>query len=583
MKKIVFTVSVFLLACLLAAGVFAQGEITVTRVKVDVTEPVKGETCRNVTSRDVTIEIVQEGENRNLSHLANEFALSPESGWYENNTGSDQKLAPDATFISGRQYTLRVIFSLNLLDCEIDGNTELLLGSKKATLSKQGSQAAGTVEYMLSASFVCTSNRLAPMVSLSLEGEAEKAYDGKDVILTASVQKDEGVEYQYQWYHNGRKLEKETASSIKIRNVAQSGKYYCEVSATVPGSSEAPGVTESALHDITITPISIVVQLENAEKNLFDEDPKFTYTVLGDVFDALEGEPGRKAGEDIGSYPITQGTLAFAEEVAANYEIQFKEGKFTILSAGELPFSAVVNLADLSYITGFSGSKIRVSASKGAIPEGGILSLRLPSDKVQSVLPSLSENKVMKSFAVSLMDANGKTLSLPKHGTLRIQIPLSEEEMKQIPETITAVLYTGTANPLSATYTHEENGVIYLVVETKDLGTIALFEGQQRKDTEPGDTDSDQKGVSPLFWVLIITVSLLAVGGIVFTALWTAKNRKKPENKKESEKKEKAAPVPEGKEEAPKSEKPLEEKEEKEEKSPKKKEKKVISFEDLEN
>jgi FtsZ-interacting cell division protein ZipA len=32
-----------------------------------------------------------------------------------------------------------------------------------------------------------------------------------------------------------------------------------------------------------------------------------------------------------------------------------------------------------------------------------------------------------------------------------------------------------------------------------------------------------------LLWVIIVIISLLAVGGILFTVIWTVKNRKKPE------------------------------------------------------
>ena len=248
---------------------------------------------------------------------------------------------------------------------------------------------------------------------------------------------------------------------------------------------------------------------------------------MGDVYDALEGAPARVPGEDIGEYQIAQGTLAFPEEVADNYLVQFIPGTLKILDAGELPFTSVIP-ADFSFITGESGSKIRVQAAKGCIPEGATLALHLPDEKAVEELEALTGKTVLKGFLVSIM-ADGKEVSLPKYGSLKIQIPLTAEEAELLLSEPFAGFYNGKAAVLDAG--RIENGsVAYLSVQIDSLGTVVIFKGEakpvaeQTPDEAEGDSEEPKEQNSAFLWILGGFLLLLAVGGIVFTVIWTQKN-----------------------------------------------------------
>jgi hypothetical protein len=397
------------------------------------------------------------------------------------------------------------------------------------------------------------------------------------------------VEYSYAWYVGETLLEKETGESIKLRNVTQSGVYSCHVSAMVSDNPDGETVvTKSLPYTVKIAPLPVVIQIENAEKNLFDADPAFTYTVMGELFDPVEGKPVRREGEDLGTYEITPGTLAVKQEFAANYELEIRNGTLTVLSSGELPFSAVANLADLSYISGKSGSHIRVSASKGALPEGAMVSLRFPAENVTQALATASSKPILKSFTLSATDAKGKAVKMPKHAALRLYIPLTEEEEKQKTETIAAFFYDGSSKKLDCKVLVED-GVTYIVVEARALGSIALYEGEKAAAPQVSETPSQPKGNDRLWiWILVSIASVLAVGGIAFTVWWTVKNRKKTEETKvwspktevpkHDPEKERIRAIADEINAMPPVAEPMEEKKEEP-----KQEKKTISFEDLEN
>ncbi len=520
MKRTLLCAALLLALLLLCVPVFAQGEVTVQSVTVTTAPPVTGKSAEEVKEQNIQIGYVKDSQNKTLAAPL-EYALIG-SGWYDNSTGTPVKLKETDTFVSGRSYTLKVQFEIFVSDLLIDGQTRLYINGKHATLSKQGSV------YELSCQFVCTPGNVAPKVSLVVEGEKSKEYDAKGITLSAQVEKTGGVEYRFEWYRDGSLLPDAKEEKLTVKNVSESGKYHCKVTATIASDpNETAQFTETTAHEITITPHPVTIQIENAEKNLFDSDPVFSYTVLGEIYDPLTGSPERESGEDIGTYSIRQGTLTFAPSLSANYQLVVKNGTLNILSVGDLPFSAVATLADLSYITGKDGAKIRVSASKGAISGGAILKLSIASADVNKKLSDMAKKKVLKSFSVSVVDADGNTVALPKHATLRIQIPLTKEEMDFVPGSITAGIFTSAPETMEVK-TVEEGGITYLAVETKKTGTIALFEGQTKQqvpvsEKEPAPQPEEE---APLvLWILIILVTVVAVAAIVFTVIWTKKNR----------------------------------------------------------
>ncbi len=442
--------------------------------------------------------------------------------WKEKDTGV--VLGEEDLFISGRLYLLEV--ELEILGAyEVTGDTVYTIGGKEAICAQAGEEGK---KLTVSAEFLAIPLDFEPKVSLTVEGEKTKEFDGKGITITALVEELGGISYEYTWYRDMVLVEGAKENTLAVRDVSQSGKYFCTVTARVTDDPTIqPKTTRTASHDIEITPTVITVQIEDAEKNLADPDPEFTYTVLGNVCDPMYGKPQRLEGEDIGKYSILIGSLSFASDKIANYQIIVKQGTLTILSVGELPFSAVANIADLSYISGAKKAKIRASASKGAIPDGAILSFTTASAEVRGELSRVLEREIMKSFTVSIVSRDGKELSLPKHGAIRLQIPLTEDEAKLDLSTIDAGFYGKKATFVTAE-TVESEGITYVTFEIQETGTVAVFQGEAKAQTPAGKAPSNEKkdGGSLWLWILIAVVSLVAVGGIAFTVIFTLKNKK---------------------------------------------------------
>ena len=72
-----------------------------------------------------------------------------------------------------------------------------------------------------------------------------------------------------------------------------------------------------------ISPVRLTVKAEAMSKTYGDTDPELTYTVTGlkngDTESVMSGEQARKAGESIGSYAISQGTLSAGNNYTMSY------------------------------------------------------------------------------------------------------------------------------------------------------------------------------------------------------------------------------------------------------------------------
>ena len=86
--------------------------------------------------------------------------------------------------------------------------------------------------------------------------------------------------------------------------------------------------------DLTITKATVTVTADAQSKVYGEADPTLTYQVSGLVgSDALTGELSRDAGENVGTYAITQGTLSAGD----NYDMNFTGAQFTIIAKPEEP------------------------------------------------------------------------------------------------------------------------------------------------------------------------------------------------------------------------------------------------------
>ena len=109
------------------------------------------------------------------------------------------------------------------------------------------------------------------------------------------------------------------------------GSYAVEVTVSDPAASG------SASGTFTIDAAPLTVQADDAAKFEGDPDPALTWTITaGQLFgaDSLIGDISRESGEAIGSYAITQGTLA----APANYVLTFQSGLFSVLEASDAPW-----------------------------------------------------------------------------------------------------------------------------------------------------------------------------------------------------------------------------------------------------
>ena len=95
---------------------------------------------------------------------------------------------------------------------------------------------------------------------------------------------------------------------------------------------------------VSIAKKEVTVTAKDATKVKGSDDPELTYDVVGLVgSDKLTGALSRQAGEDIGVYAITQGTLKASD----NYTLTFVGAKLTIYLKGDANGDNKVNVADI--------------------------------------------------------------------------------------------------------------------------------------------------------------------------------------------------------------------------------------------
>ena len=144
--------------------------------------------------------------------------------------------------------------------------------------------------------------------------------------------------------------------------------------ANTRGSSTAPAESDiftgifvnSKDVDFTITPKALTIKAEAKSKVYGEADPTLTYTKEGLLEgDAITGALARAAGEDVGEYAITQGTLSAGD----NYTITFTGAKLTINAAD----FAEGDVTSKAYEGTYDGEAhtITVTAPKSATVEYG--------------------------------------------------------------------------------------------------------------------------------------------------------------------------------------------------------------------
>lgn len=104
---------------------------------------------------------------------------------------------------------------------------------------------------------------------------------------------------------------------------------------TANGAADANYTITYASGSMTVAPASLEVTADAQTKVYGTPDPNFTYSVSGlvngDNTSVFTGSLTRDPGEDVGTYPITQGTLS----AGGNYSIDFTGSKLTITKASQ--------------------------------------------------------------------------------------------------------------------------------------------------------------------------------------------------------------------------------------------------------
>ena len=119
-------------------------------------------------------------------------------------------------------------------------------------------------------------------------------------------------------------------TSVAYTNNGRTDVGTQEVTATVAGSNFIPLVLNAELE---ITSRELLVSADANQSKVFgQEDPELTFTVsgfiAGDDESMLTGDLSREAGEEVGIYAITRGSL----NGGMNYKISFTGGDFEIIT-----------------------------------------------------------------------------------------------------------------------------------------------------------------------------------------------------------------------------------------------------------
>ena len=145
-----------------------------------------------------------------------------------------------------------------------------------------------------------------------------KVYGNSDPALTWSLS-------------SGAVVSGETATSGSLTRASGSavGTYAISQGALVSSDTSRYNITGFTNGTFTITKRPITVTANNLSKIYGNANPTYTYTIGGSGLasgDSLSGALTRASGENVGTYSITQGTLA----ASSNYTLTFNSGTFTI-------------------------------------------------------------------------------------------------------------------------------------------------------------------------------------------------------------------------------------------------------------
>ena len=219
-----------------------------------------------------------------------------------------------------------------------ENNSRTDVGTQEVTATVSGDNYRDLV---LTADLTVTA---ASITGITLTDESF-VYDGTEHALAITGNLPAGVTMSY------------TIDGELGNSATHAGTY--EVTALIDGGNNYEDAELTAT--LTITPLTIMVTATNQIKVFGTDDPVLTYTVMPELIggDAFTGSLNREAGEDVGNYAITQGTLSAGD----NYNILFEAGSLTI---GRTTIDGI-KFENITYI--YRGTE-REILLKGDLPAG---------------------------------------------------------------------------------------------------------------------------------------------------------------------------------------------------------------------
>ena len=169
------------------------------------------------------------------------------------------------------------------------------------------------------------------------------------------------------------------------------------------------GIAESKL---TILPRELTITADARTKVYGDADPVLTYTVGGGIpaGASISGTLSRAAGEDVGSYVITQGSLA----LGSNYTVGFVGNSLSITRR-----ALVIRADDKTRTAGTANPVLTASYSGFRAGEGSAV---LTAQPTLSTLASIGSPAGSYDITASGASAQNYTISYQK-GTLTVTVP----------------------------------------------------------------------------------------------------------------------------------------------------------------
>ena len=215
--------------------------------------------------------------------------------------------------------------------------------------------AAGNYTYSANAS---TTASITPLTLTVSATAADKVYDG---TTTASVTLSDN-RISGDVFAAGDTSA--TFADVNAGNSKAVSVIGISISGNDAGNYTLAATTATASASITPRPITVTA---NAESEVYGQsDPALTYQITagslvnGDVF---SGAFNRATGDNVGTYAITQGTLA----LSSNYAIAYAAANLTItpapLMASATAATKVYGAADPSFSVGYSGFVLGQDAS----------------------------------------------------------------------------------------------------------------------------------------------------------------------------------------------------------------------------